>query len=312
MKKKIFFYLFIFIYLVFNQTLGLENKIIYKVNNEIVTSFDIKLEEKYLIIFNPNLKELDKTQLNKLAIDSILKELIKKIELERYFIIEKSLDDKNLNNIIKDLYIKIGIKNEKDFANFLDNQNLNLKSIKNKIAIEMLWNNLIFKKYNKQVVINEVLLKKQINKEIKKINKTKKFLLSEILIKNTKDLDIKQEYEEIIQNSKKIGFNNTANIYSKSDSAKYGGKIGWIQETSLSPKIVKNIIDLNKGEISKPIKISDNFIILKIDDIKINKKKINKDKILQNRIIFEKNRQLERFSIAYLNRVKQNIKINEL
>ncbi len=312
MKKKIFFYLFIFIYLVFNQTLGLENKIIYKVNNEIVTSFDIKLEEKYLIIFNPNLKELDKTQLNKLAIDSILKELIKKIELERYFIIEKSLDDKNLNNIIKDLYIKIGIKNEKDFANFLDNQNLNLKSIKNKIAIEMLWNNLIFKKYNKQVVINEVLLKKQINKEIKKINKTKEFLLSEILIKNTKDLDIKQEYEEIIQNSKKIGFNNTANIYSKSDSAKYGGKIGWIQETSLSPKIVKNIIDLNKGEISKPIKISDNFIILKIDDIKINKKKINKDKILQNRIIFEKNRQLERFSIAYLNRVKQNIKINEL
>ena len=312
MKKKIFFYLFIFIYLVFNQTLGFENKIIYKVNNEIVTSFDIKLEEKYLIIFNPNLKELDKTQLNKLAIDSILKELIKKIELERYFIIEKSLDDKNLNNIIKDLYIKIGIKNEKDFANFLDNQNLNLKSIKNKIAIEMLWNNLIFKKYNKQVVINEVLLKKQINKEIKKINKTKKFLLSEILIKNTKDLDIKQEYEEIIKNSKKIGFNNTANIYSKSDSAKYGGKIGWIQETSLSPKIVKNIIDLNKGEISKPIKISDNFIILKIDDIKINKKKINKDKILQNRIIFEKNRQLERFSIAYLNRVKQNIKINEL
>ena len=312
MKKKIFFYLFIFIYLVFNQTLGLENRIIYKVNNEIVTSFDIKLEEKSLIIFNPNLKELDKTQLNKLAISSILKELIKKIELERHFIIEKSLNDQNLNNIIKDLYIKIGIKNEKDFVKFLDNQNLNLKSIKKKIAIEMLWNNLIFKKYNKQVVINEVLLKKQINKEIKKINKTKEFLLSEILIKNTKDLDIKKEYEEIIQNSKKIGFNNTANIYSKSDSAKYGGKIGWIQETSLSPKIVKNIINLKKGEISKPIKITDNFIILKIDDIKINKKKINKDKILQNRIIFEKNRQLERFSIAYLNRVKQNIKINEL
>ena len=296
----------------FNQTLGLENRIIYKVNNEIVTSFDIKLEEKYLIIFNPNLKELDKTQLNKLAIDSILKELIKKIELEKYFIIEKSLGDQNLNNIVKDLYIKIGIKNEKDFTNFLNNQNLNLESIKKKIAVEMLWNNLIFKKYNKQVVINEVLLKKQINKEIKKINKTKEFLLSEILIKNTKDLDIKKEYEEIIQNSKKIGFNNTANIYSKSDSAKYGGKIGWIQETSLSPKIVKNIINLNKGEISKPIKISDNFIILKIDDIKINKKKINKDKILQNRIIFEKNLQLERFSIAYLNRVKQNIKINEL
>jgi len=176
----------------------------------------------------------------------------------------------------------------------------------------MILNNLIYKKYNKQVVINEILLKKQINKEIKKINKTKEFLLSEILIKNTKDLDIKKIYNDIVQNSKKIGFNNTANIYSKSDSAKYGGKIGWVQETSLSPKIVENLINLKKGEISKPIKISDNFIILKIDDFKINEKKINKDQILQNRIVFEKNRQLERFSIAYLNRVKQNIKINEL
>jgi len=312
MKKKIFFYLFIFIYLGSSQTLSLENRIIYKVNNEIVTTIDIQLEEKYLVIFNPNLKKLDTKKISKLASDSILKELIKKIELKKYYIIEKSLEDQNLKKIIKDMYSQIGIKNEKDFVKFLDNQNLNLKSIKKKIAIEMLWNNLIFKKYNKQVVINEVLLKKQINKEIKKINKTKEFLLSEILIKNTKDLDIKKEYEEIIQNSKKIGFNNTANIYSKSDSAKYGGKIGWIQETSLSPKIVKNIINLKKGEISKPIKITDNFIILKINDIKINKKKINKDKILQNRIIFEKNRQLERFSIAYLNRVKQNIKINEL
>tara|TARA_B100001175_G_scaffold201252_1_gene170884 strand:+ start:6329 stop:7267 length:939 start_codon:yes stop_codon:yes gene_type:complete len=312
MKKKNFFYLFIFIYLGFSQTLSLENRIIYKVNNEIVTSIDIQTEEKYLVIFNPNLKKLETKQLNKLATESILKELIKKIELKKYFIIEKSLEDTNLKKIIKDLYVQIGINNEKDFINYLNDQNLDLRSIKKKIAIEMLWNNLIYKKYNKQVVINEILLKKQINKEIKKINKTKEFLLSEILIKNTKDLDIKKIYNDIVQNSKKIGFNNTANIYSKSDSAKYGGKIGWVQETSLSPKIVENLINLKKGEISKPIKISDNFIILKIDDFKINEKKINKDQILQNRIVFEKNRQLERFSIAYLNRVKQNIKINEL
>ncbi len=312
MKKKNFFYLFIFIYLGFSQTLSLENRIIYKVNNEIVTSIDIQTEEKYLVIFNPNLKKLETKQLNKLATESILKELIKKIELKKYFIIEKSLEDTNLKKIIKDLYVQIGINNEKDFINYLNDQNLDLRSIKKKIAIEMLWNNLIYKKYNKQVVINEILLKKQINKEIKKINKTKEFLLSEILIKNTKDLDIKKIYNDIVQNSEKIGFNNTANIYSKSDSAKYGGKIGWVQETSLSPKIVENLINLKKGEISKPIKISDNFIILKIDDFKINEKKINKDQILQNRIVFEKNRQLERFSIAYLNRVKQNIKINEL
>ena len=176
----------------------------------------------------------------------------------------------------------------------------------------MLWNNLIFSKFNQQVVINATLLEKQVNKEIKKLTNIREYLLSEILIKNEKDLRINQLYKEIIASSKKIGFDNTANLFSKSDSAKYGGKIGWIQETSLSPLIIKNLSELNKGEISKPIKASENFIILKIDDIKVSQRKIDKKKILENRITFEKNQQLERFSIAYLNKVKQNIIINEL
>ena len=312
MIKKIILLLLFFFYLNSNQSYSLENKIIYKVNNEIVTLFDVKQEKKYLIILNPNLKKLDKITLNKLANESILKEQIKKIEIKNYFNIEKSLDDPNLTRIIRDLYNKIGIKNEINFVNFLKEQNLNFKTLKQKIAIEMLWNNLIYAKYNKKVVIDQVLLKNEINIEIKKINTFKEFFLSEILIKNEKNLNIKDKYDEIIKSSNKIGFDNTANIYSKSDSAKLGGKIGWVEETSLTPSIVKNLINLKKGEISKPIKISENFIILKIEDIKTIERKIDKKRILQNRVTFEKNKQLERFSIAYLNRVKQNIKINEL
>ena len=116
MIKKIILLLLFFFYLNSNQSYSLENKIIYKVNNEIVTLFDVKQEKKYLIILNPNLKKLDKITLNKLANESILKEQIKKIEIKNYFNIEKSLDDPNLTRIIRDLYNKIGIKNEINFV----------------------------------------------------------------------------------------------------------------------------------------------------------------------------------------------------
>ena len=118
-------------------------------------------------------------------------------------------------------------------------------------------------------------------------------------------------YSEILKSVKDVGFATTANIYSISNTAKIGGKVGWVKETSLSKQIRKNVINLDEAQISKPIKINENFLILRIDDTKITKQKINKDKILSNKILYEKNQQLERFSLAYFNKVKQNIQIKE-
>ena len=176
----------------------------------------------------------------------------------------------------------------------------------------MLWNNLIFGKFNNRVVIDEIEIKNSLDKEITNLSFTKDIFLSEILIRNSKDLKLDAVYLEILESIKNVGFATTANIFSISDTAKIGGKVGWIKETSLSKQILKNIINLEKGQISKPIKINENFLILGIDDKKINKQKIDKDKILSNRILFKKNQQLERFSLAYFSKVKQSIQINEL
>ena len=118
-------------------------------------------------------------------------------------------------------------------------------------------------------------------------------------------------YSEILKSIKDVGFAATANIFSISGTSKIGGKVGWVKEISLSKQILRNIINLKKGQISKPIKINENFLILRIDDTKINKQKIDIKKILANRISYEKNQQLERFSLAYFFKVKQNIQINE-
>ena len=312
MKKKIFFYLLIVFHLCTKQASSLENKIILKISNEIITTFDVEQEESYLIVLNPKLKKLDQNKLKNLATDSIVKEKIKEIELIKYYQIEKALDDANLKKITKDLYQTVGFQKEKEFKNYLETQNLKFSSVKRKLAIEMLWNNLIFEKFNNRVVIDEVEIKNNLDKEIKNLSFSKDIFLSEILIRNSKDLKLDVVYSEILKSIEDVGFATTANIFSKSDTAKIGGKVGWVKETSLSKRILKNIINLEKEQISKPIKINENFLILRIDDTKINKQKIDKNKILSNRISYKKNQQLERFSLAYFGKIKQSIQINEL
>ena len=311
MKKNIFYYILIFFFFSEIQLSSMENKIILKVNNNIITTFDIKQEERYLMILNSNLKKLDTNRLKILAIDSIVKEKIKEIELKKYYKIEKVLDDNNLKEIIRNLYRTVGFEKEIEFKNYLKTQNLKFSSVKRKLAIEMLWNNLIFKKFNNRVVIDEAEIKNNLSKEIKNLSFTRDLFLSEILIGNSKDLKLDIVYSEILKSIKDIGFAATANIFSISNTAKIGGKIGWIKETSLSKQILENIINLEKGQISKPIKINENFLVLAIDDTRINERKIDKNKIISNRISYEKNRQLERFSLAYFGKVKQSIQINE-
>jgi len=311
MKKKIFFYLLILLYLSVGQVSSLENKIILKINNKIITTFDIEQEKKYLAVLNENLNKIDQNKFEILATESIIKEKIKEIEITKYFEIEKTLNDTNLKKIIKNLYQNAGYQSEEEFKNYLELLNLNYQLIKKKIAIEMLWNNLIFRKFINRVVIDEKEIKDNLDNEIKNIIFSRNLYLSEIIIKNSKDLEIEKIYSEILKSIENIGFGATANIFSISDTAKIGGKIGWVEETSLSKQILKNIINLKKNQISKPIKINENFLILKIDDLKINKQEIDKNEILKNRISYEKNQQLERFSLAYFSKVKQNIQINE-
>ena len=312
MKKKIFLYLLIIFQLCTKQVSSFENEIIFKINDKIITTFDVKQEEKYLIVLNPKLSKIDQNKLKVLATDSIIKEIIKEIELIKYYKIDSVLDDVNLKKIIKNLYQTVGFQDEREFKGYLEAQNLKFSSVKRKLAIEMLWNNLIFEKFNNRVVIDEAEIKNNLDKEIKNLSLTRDLFLSEILIRNSKDLKLNIVYSEILKSIKDVGFASTANIYSISSTAKIGGKVGWVKETSLSKQILKNIINLEKGQISKPIKINENFLFLAIDDTKINKKKIDKSKILSSRISYYKNQQLERFSLAYFGKIRQSIQIDEL
>ena len=184
---------------------------------------------------------------------------------------------------------------------------MNISDIKKKIEIESTWNELIFRKYESFVKIDKKKIEEKIRKE-KKLKK-KKYLLSEIVFENTKEKNI----IKLIENSiKEIGFANTANIYSVSDTAKYGGKIGWVDDESLSKKVYEEIINTKIGSYTSPLEMGNTIVILKLENSKEQIVKVNIEDRIEQVIQFETNRQLTQYSQIFYNKVKINIKISEL
>ena len=283
--------------------------IILKINNEIVTNIDVKNEIKYLIALNPQLKTVPKNQIQEIAKKSIVKENLKKSEILKYYI----LDQKNplLQEILAQFYKKLGMDNEKEFNEYLINFDLLIDDVLKKIEVETVWNQMIYQKYKAQLQINPKKLKKKIS--LKKDNQENNFLsLIEIVFEKKKDEKFQEKLTQIQNSIEEIGFENTANIYSVSESSKFGGKLGWVNEESLTKKVLEGINGLKIGEQTAVIDMGSSYVILKIQDIKKQIIEINEDAALKKMIKFEENKQLENFSRIYYNKVKINSQINEL
>ena len=108
-----------------------------------------------------------------------------------------------------------------------------------------------------------------------------------------------------------IGFENTANLYSLSDTAKFGGKIGWVEKENIMKKLSELIVKIKVGDHSKPIQIGNNFLIIKLGDVKESLMEVNEDIELKKLITYEQNRQLNQFSKIYFNKIRKNATISE-
>ena len=260
-KKKI--YALIILILIQTSVFGFENEIIVKIDNEIITKIDIYNEVKYLSSLNPSLKNLDKNNLFQIAKSSLIREKIKEIEISKME--DFTLNQDYLENIISNIYENLGFKKKKEFINYLKVQNISIEEIKEKISKEALWNKLIFNKFNNKVKID----KKKIKSEIKNNKKfTNSYLLYEIIFNTEKKDDFQILFKKIKKSIEFNGFENTASIYSISDSAKVGGKLGWINEGSISKKIMLEINNLNNDEYTNPIQIPGGFLVLKVKEKK--------------------------------------------
>jgi len=312
MIKKIRLFIILSFIFILNTSLYAQSniKIVYKVNNKIITNVDIENEARYLIALNNQLERLDQKKIIDIAKDSIIKEKIKEFELVKYFI----LDQKNpyLDRVVIDFYTRIGLENKEQFEIYLKDYNLTIKKLKKKIEIETLWNQLIVDLYKKQINVDIKSLEKSIPKNKISQKKNIKYLLSEIIFEKNPNETLANKALEVNNSINEIGFKNTANTFSISDSAKFGGNIGWIAAIDLSKKISRSVKSLKVGEITQPIQINKNYLILKLEQIKEEKITIKKADILKRLIESEKNRQLNLFSNIHFSKAKINTFIDEL
>ena len=288
---------------------GIENKIVLKINEKIITSLDINREINYLSALNPKIKKLKKEKLLEIAKNSIIKEKIKELEIKKY-VKNIVIDEKYLSDLIKSTYLRLGFNNEKEFIKYIETYDLNLDQIKNKINIEANWNELIFAKYSNKIKVSKDELRTRIIEENNKKNKI--YLLSEILFDVSDNQTLEKKYKNIKKNISEIGFENSALNYSKSDSSNSGGKLGWISEKLLNKKIREHLNKIKIGEITDPIVTPGGFLILLLENVKFEKNKKNIDQQLNNLIKKETNNQLNQYSNIHFKKVKKDLLIDEL
>ena len=305
-KIKIFILLCILIFLP-TKNFAIENKILFKIDNEIITTLDILNEAKYLELINQEFKKFDDLKIYEIAKNSLIRERIKKNELKKIYS-KIQLEKKFLEKFTINYFKRFNLNTIEEVKKLLKENGLKIADIEKKISIQLMWSELIFKKFSKNIKIN----KKLIRNEISKKKTQEEFLISEIVF-NVKDKDdLNMKINLIKREIMNTNFYRAAIIYSISETSVDGGKIGWIKENSLSVKIKNELKKIKIGEITKPIQIPGGFIILKIEDKKETTLKLDINKEIESVVKRKTNEQLNQFSNIYFNKVKKNVVINEL
>lgn len=300
-KKILFFFLISILFNFKNIFAKVENNIVLKVENEIITNFEIKNKIiATLILANQEINQPNINKLKKQALDFLIKQKLKKIELSKYNLkvdqqkITSYLNSISSNNIngLKEKFLISGI----DFQLFYE-----------ELEIDFLWQKYIYQVYSKKIEIDE----KNINQELKNLlrNQTdvKQFRISEIEIYLNNDLSDQKKIMNIKEQINKYGFEATAIKYSISSTASNKGDLGWLNAKSLNKKIFNLITNIKVGEVTEPLITSNSALFLKLNDKKISKvENVNIDELKINLINRKKNEMFNLYSRSLLSKLKNN------
>ena len=311
-SKKLISFLFLLIF-VFDVN-GTEVKILYKINEDVITTYDVENESNYLKTLNKNLENISKKELIETSIQSLIREKIKKNEIDRVFEInyEKAMKSDNINNLIMNFYSNLNFATENDFQEYLAKNGVSMFNLKKKFVIEQMWNQLIVNKYDNIIKINTNEINRKVDKIISENNEISSFDLSEIVFLEKNKKDNENKYLEIKKSIIEIGFNETAILYSISESAKLGGTIGWINENQISKKILDEIKKIDIGEYTEIINTAAGNIILKLNDKKKEKTVIDRQKEINKLIRFKRNQLLTEYSIIFYKELENKSYVKKL
>ena len=284
----------------FNTLFAVENKIIVKVNNEIITSYELKqtiLTTLFLANQQVNQKVVDQSK--SAALKALINSVLKKKEVDKYNI---SLSENEINNQLKTISGGDIIK----FKNKFKTNNLDFSLYKDKLKTELMWRKLIFNIYQEKVKIDEEDIQNELSK-IKKNKKIEEYRISEISVSFNTENEKINVINKINEQIAKFGFEETALRFSESTSAVDKGDLGWVNINGLTKKISKIILEMRVKEVSKPILIANSILFLKLNDKKISNISESESDNMKNKIINSKKNELYTlYSTNHLSKIRNN------
>lgn len=297
-------YLIYFLLLCFVANISyakVENFIVVKVDNQIITNFEIK--NKILSTLTQANREINQKNINSLkkqALSSLIQIKLKFKEISKYnFEISENQMNQYLNSISSN--------NIKSLKERFDRNNIDFNLFLEEIKTELKWQKFIYEIYAEKIDIDPNQLKSELESLVKRKKGVKEFNISEIEIFIEENEQIEERINNIKSNIENIGFEQTAMSFSSSPTASKKGKIGWINSNALSKDILIILDKMKKNEISKPLKRQNSVLFLKINDIK--KKKFTENEIskLQDNIITQKKNELfNLYSKSHLSKIRNN------
>lgn len=312
MKKLIIFFIIFFSNSIQSSLSDSEEvKILYKVNENIISNIDVIKEIKYLKVLNKNFQNIELNKLKEFALKSLIKELIKKDEIEKFFDVD--YNSSNVDEYLNGLALSLEFNDISSFINYLSQNNIELKDVRKKFMIEKTWNSLIYEIYYKKVIINEKKIYDELEKNISESTNQKSFRLSEIIFSADNKANFEKKYSKILQDIKETNFNQAAIIHSISDTANIGGDIGWVKTSQFSKKIYAEIKHLKTEQLTGPITTPSGIMILKVNEIKyVPSEEIDKDLEFSKIINNEKNRQLNEYSLIHFRKVENKSYVKKI
>ena len=301
-RKYFFFFLKLTVLSLFFTPLNaLKNEIIVKIDNSIITAYEIKNKIKTsLILSNQDINQTNIDKNKKRALTYLIDLKLKKNELKKF---KFDLDNVNVNKQL----LSLSSNNINEFEKKFQELGINFELFVNEIKIETAWKQLMFNIYKEKVKINQKDIDREVLNYIQNSSDVTELNISEIEINFDNNSNYQDEVNFIIKEISENGFEKTAQKFSISSTSKNFGNIGWINSESLNSKVNKVLENLKIGEVSKPIKSLNSFIFFKLVDKRISKiNEINTEEFKKRLIDQKKNELFNLYSRSHLSKLKNN------
>lgn len=301
-KKIQYFLILVLLFSFKSHLIANENKIIIKIQNKIITSFEIKNKiNTSLILRDLEINQANINKMKRIALNELIDLRIKQIEIEKVESI--NLEKIDISNQLKS--ISSGdidkLKNK-----FLVN-NLDLDLFLKEIKLQVAWQKIIFSVYKSKVKIDKTEINLEVQKIVEKNIGFNEYKLSEIELNYNNNSEIEEKILEVKRNFKEFGFKKTIAQLSIAQSAINKGDLGWVSENALSKNIFSKLENLEINKLSEPIITPKKILFLIINE----KRKANKIEIDPNKLKLdiENKRRNELFNLyakSHLSKLKNN------